>query len=967
MNIQEDTTTSIPAQVSDADSGTLTVTFTANQGVFNVSLPQSGVTVAGLGTGNMSLTGAPANINTALSTFTYRAANNYNGPDTLTMSTTDGGLTDVDTCALTVVAVNDNPINTVPAGIQTTPEDTAKLITGVSVADDSATLTTTLTVGNGTLSVTTSGGGTFTGNSTANVSVSGTPTQVNAALAGLTYHPRADFHGTAVLQIVTSDGTLSDTDTISLQVTGVSDVVNDSVTTEANTAVSFNVLANDTFSDPARQVTSVTQPANGAVTFQSNGACVFTPNAGFSGTTSFTYTVIAFGNPETGTVNITVNAAGGGGALPGDIVDAAGVVDNTAYDNMAFQYNQANGITYRYGPAATKTGVSEMPLRPDNGFIQYGNYQLFHALGTENNNLPNLYVSMHGAIVGYPTGTANVNNAVAWLQTDATERITWMQRPQKLWQDNVERPPALDTYIAGQQYGGLTLSATDEADVPNCSYRGENAADSASSRLSLVATRGSATRAARMFTIGTYTAQNRGMCIFDLGFVPTDICGTGGGEFAFVTGWDTVNHVGKVAVVACASACQGCVVGGPQYDWWHDWMDHIHPGIQNQGNYVFLKVIGYITLPSTMKAPTACRATTGVHPYAGVIFPPGGISYFTKEASPLQDNRATMQPGGQYYEMYSKGACLAVTSKSEKMVAFYDLGPLWRYFLSMYLDSEANNAETRNYGLAANQWPYLMVDRPQMIPTLIKTIQLPNKPTGLWMTSTRSYWSKDDRIHIPPESPFWTTTPHYSNCAVGTENGDVYVYSMGRYVAGVKPTLGEGGGPVPGDVVQVGFASSASLLGAGGTFTHFAGAKFYRNNDGSAPEDDPLNNMILFTDRPNRRWGWLRLVTDNGNVPATSQNVTISVFRTMEDSRCDPVMVTANDNYSTIGNHLVMADWTANMTRAYRAGPVIYEQDLSAGWCNNTSACPTMGPNGEYCGGYTHAFKPFSVGSANTP
>ena len=56
--------------------------------------------------------------------------------------------------AITVNPVNDPPVNTVP-GAQSVNEDTALPIAGMSVADvDSTSLTTTLSVTNGTLNVT---------------------------------------------------------------------------------------------------------------------------------------------------------------------------------------------------------------------------------------------------------------------------------------------------------------------------------------------------------------------------------------------------------------------------------------------------------------------------------------------------------------------------------------------------------------------------------------------------------------------------------------------------------------------------------------------------------------------------------------------------------------------------------------------------------------------------------------------
>ena len=74
--------------------------------------------------------------------------------------------------AITVNAVNDAPVNTVP-GAQSVAEDTLLPIAGVSVADiDSSALTTTLSVANGILNVTAGAG--VTGNGSASVTITGT-------------------------------------------------------------------------------------------------------------------------------------------------------------------------------------------------------------------------------------------------------------------------------------------------------------------------------------------------------------------------------------------------------------------------------------------------------------------------------------------------------------------------------------------------------------------------------------------------------------------------------------------------------------------------------------------------------------------------------------------------------------------------------------------------------------------------
>ena len=112
-----------------------------SSGTLNVT---AGAGVTGNGTASVTITGTAAQINAALTGLAYTGNLNFNGGDTLTVATNDGTATDTDLIAITVNAVNDAPVNTVP-GAQSVAEDTALPIAGVSVADiDSSALTTTL-------------------------------------------------------------------------------------------------------------------------------------------------------------------------------------------------------------------------------------------------------------------------------------------------------------------------------------------------------------------------------------------------------------------------------------------------------------------------------------------------------------------------------------------------------------------------------------------------------------------------------------------------------------------------------------------------------------------------------------------------------------------------------------------------------------------------------------------------------
>ena len=204
--------------VADSDSSALTTTLSVSSGILNVT---AGAGVTGNGTAFVTITGTAAQINAALAGLAYTGNPDFNGADTLTVVTSDGTATDTDTIAITVNPVNDAPINTVPGG-QSLAEDTILPIVSVSVADvDSSALTTTLSVTNGILNVTTGPGAVVTGNGTDFVTIAGTAAEINTALAGLAYAGNPDFKGGDTLTVVTSDGTATDTDMIAITVNAI--------------------------------------------------------------------------------------------------------------------------------------------------------------------------------------------------------------------------------------------------------------------------------------------------------------------------------------------------------------------------------------------------------------------------------------------------------------------------------------------------------------------------------------------------------------------------------------------------------------------------------------------------------------------------------------------------------------------------------------------------------------------------
>src|SRR5262249_47179833 len=192
------------------------------------------------GSGSMTFTGSLTNVNNALNNLVYTPAANYNGPDTLSLTTknTLDGLTTSSTVSITVTPVDDAPTNTVPAA-QNVNENTNLVLTGataISIVDIDAGMgymAVKLTVSHGILSVggDASGLATLLGDGTATVNLTGTVSAINTALSTLTYSPATNSTLPDTLTVFTDDqgntgtgGPLTATSTVNITVNPFNDV-----------------------------------------------------------------------------------------------------------------------------------------------------------------------------------------------------------------------------------------------------------------------------------------------------------------------------------------------------------------------------------------------------------------------------------------------------------------------------------------------------------------------------------------------------------------------------------------------------------------------------------------------------------------------------------------------------------------------------------------------------------------------
>ncbi|RLC22082.1 MAG: hypothetical protein DRI57_00710 [Deltaproteobacteria bacterium] len=172
--------------------------------------------------GVMTLTGEATvgQYSEALRTITFynTSENPHDIQRVITVVATDieGNVSNAPTCWLTVIAVNDAPLNHVP-GDQVTPEDTPLVFSpgngnAISVSDIDAyhydaddnpvhrKVQVTISVNNGTLS---EGGGRQAGDQ--EIIINDTLDRINGRLNGLTYTPESGYVGEATLTITTDD------------------------------------------------------------------------------------------------------------------------------------------------------------------------------------------------------------------------------------------------------------------------------------------------------------------------------------------------------------------------------------------------------------------------------------------------------------------------------------------------------------------------------------------------------------------------------------------------------------------------------------------------------------------------------------------------------------------------------------------------------------------------------------------
>jgi len=241
-------------------------------------------------------------------TLTYTPEAGYSGTDVFSYTANDGAA-DSNSATVSVIV---NPV----AGTVVAQDDTATAVedTPVSInvlANDTSTRLFIL-----------------------NISGVVQPANGTVVVTGTTvvYTPAPDYDGLDTFTYTASDGGLgSDSATVSVTVIPVNDgpdAINDSASTNEDTVVEIDVLANDSDVDgDSLTVASLIQPNYGAVTI-SGTVVLYRPQSSFNGADSFSYTISdGNGGLDSAVVEVTVLPVND---PPDAVTDSATTAEDTA-------------------------------------------------------------------------------------------------------------------------------------------------------------------------------------------------------------------------------------------------------------------------------------------------------------------------------------------------------------------------------------------------------------------------------------------------------------------------------------------------------------------------------------------------------------------------------------------------------------------------------------------------------------
>ncbi|HCM1475968.1 TPA: tandem-95 repeat protein, partial [Vibrio parahaemolyticus] len=159
----------------------------------------------------------------------------------------------------------------------------------------------------------------------------------------VTYTPNDNYVGKDTFTYIVTSGGVSESATVEVNVTPVNDAPvakGDIATTQEDTAVTIDVLPNDTDIDgDTLRIDSASVPSDQGTVEIVDGKLVFTPAENFNGNAEITYTVTDGSLTDQATVKVTVNAVSDTPVVESNLADQTLAEDFTTYTidlNTAF-------------------------------------------------------------------------------------------------------------------------------------------------------------------------------------------------------------------------------------------------------------------------------------------------------------------------------------------------------------------------------------------------------------------------------------------------------------------------------------------------------------------------------------------------------------------------------------------------------------------------------------------------------
>lgn len=293
-------------------------------------------------------------------------------------------------------------------------------------------------------------------------------------------------------------------------------------------------------------------------------------------------------------------------------------------------------------------------------------------------------------------------------------------------------------------------------------------------------------------TIAPIVLGNSGPEFFDTsalrlpaGMVPTAMAVTPYNEFLVVAVWDTITLTGKLAFIALRP--RQMAVGSPSQTPNTRWYWGTPGAWTNRG----MKLLGFIDLP--FAAPTSLDVSNNLYlqnprGYGDNDDPARG-DLSLQSARDLWRGVNPVYPAGEVqWHQLASGGYAVVASRAEGKVSFVDMTPLYQFYRSLYLTTQASFNRTLDISLTDGaKFPFSFAAEPGQRPVVTTTLSVA-QPTsvsagvmakGYINTRSEEYFEYVQRS--PSEAWSGTAPEHYlgrSRAYVATMDGTVRGFNV---------------------------------------------------------------------------------------------------------------------------------------------------------------------------------------------